>query len=96
LVATDDHENDETFRPPVPPTSSVLGCDERRQQALSHERDAASQMNMRGVFLHVLADALGSFIVIASASVSTSVRIRHSHCLCLCEYKLRLFPLTTL
>lgn len=31
----------------------------------------ADQMNMRGVFLHVLADALGSVIVIASATVSS-------------------------
>jgi len=32
--------------------------------------ESASQMNMRGVFLHVMADALGSVIVIVSASVS--------------------------
>jgi Co/Zn/Cd efflux system component len=30
---------------------------------------AASQMNMRGVFLHVLADALGSVVVIVSAII---------------------------
>ncbi|KAJ9592542.1 hypothetical protein L9F63_015777, partial [Diploptera punctata] len=62
LVATDDNENDETFRPPVPPPpSSVLGH--------SHNMNNPSQMNMRGVFLHVLADALGSVIVIASATI---------------------------
>lgn len=73
LVATDDNENDETFQPPVPPPSSVLGSDrkkdERCQQSHSQSPDAASQMNMRGVFLHVLADALGSVIVIASALI---------------------------
>ena len=31
--------------------------------------DAASQMNMRGVFLHVMADALGSVVVIISAII---------------------------
>ena len=30
---------------------------------------AASQMNMRGVFLHVMADALGSVVVIVSAII---------------------------
>ncbi len=30
---------------------------------------SASQMNMRGVFLHVLADALGSVVVIISALI---------------------------
>ncbi|PSN56152.1 hypothetical protein C0J52_03347 [Blattella germanica] len=74
LVATDDNENDETFRPPVPPPpSSVLGSDRKKdgrcQQNHSHNSNNASQMNMRGVFLHVLADALGSVIVIASATV---------------------------
>jgi len=29
----------------------------------------ASQMNMRGVFLHVMADALGSVVVIVSAII---------------------------
>ena len=29
----------------------------------------ATQMNMRGVFLHVLADALGSVVVIISALI---------------------------
>nr|CAD7424653.1 unnamed protein product [Timema monikensis] len=62
LVATDDNENDETFRPP--PTLAVVDKDSKKK-----EPPAASQMNMRGVFLHVLADALGSVIVIASATV---------------------------
>ena len=80
LVATDDNENDETFRPPVPPPpSSVLGADRKKdgrcQQSHSHNNNDASQMNMRGVFLHVLADALGSVIVIASAIVSTIYKI---------------------
>nr|CAD7592123.1 unnamed protein product [Timema genevievae] len=63
LVATDDNENDETFRPP--PTLAVVDKDSKKKK----EPPAASQMNMRGVFLHVLADALGSVIVIASATV---------------------------
>jgi len=76
LVATDDNENDETFQPPVPPApSSLLSSDRKKdgrcQQSHSHNANS-SQMNMRGVFLHVLADALGSVIVIASASVCIS------------------------
>merc|ERR1719376_1199856 len=35
----------------------------------SHGGGSASQMNMRGVFLHVMADALGSVIVIISALI---------------------------
>lgn len=58
-TATDDNENDERFQPP--------------QHYHNHEHDSknesSSQMNMRGVFLHVLADALGSVIVIISATV---------------------------
>lgn len=57
----DDNENDETFRPPISDKGHV------------HNGRAAhtnpTQMNMRGVFLHVLADALGSVIVIVSAMV---------------------------
>lgn len=73
LVSTDDNENDETFRPPVPaPTATVLGANRKKEQcheSNSEDSPNASQMNMRGVFLHVLADAMGSVIVIASAAV---------------------------
>lgn len=57
--ATDDNENDETFCPPL-----------AKEHAPNGKVQTADQMNMRGVFLHVLADALGSVIVIASAMVS--------------------------
>ncbi|KAL1110083.1 hypothetical protein AAG570_008161 [Ranatra chinensis] len=53
VSATDDNENDETFRPPPP----------------QHNGKTTAQMNMRGVFLHVLADAMGSVIVIISAII---------------------------
>ncbi|XP_065581156.1 proton-coupled zinc antiporter SLC30A1-like [Artemia franciscana] len=56
LAAIDNNENDETFIPPVGLSSHV------------HSHDA-SQMNMKGVFLHVLADALGSVVVIISALI---------------------------
>jgi len=58
LVGTDDNENDETYRPSTPQVKRAHG----------HSHDA-SQMNMRGVFLHVLSDALGSVIVIVSALI---------------------------
>ena len=35
---------------------------------------SASQLNMRGVFLHVLGDALGSVIVIMSAIILMTVK----------------------
>ncbi|GLH08804.1 Uncharacterized protein GBIM_13977 [Gryllus bimaculatus] len=66
LVATDDNENDETFQ--TPPPAPIEGS-KKKQTSKEEFKDSASQMNMRGVFLHVLADALGSVIVIASASV---------------------------
>uniref|UniRef100_A0A3P8RWQ0 Solute carrier family 30 member 1a n=1 Tax=Amphiprion percula TaxID=161767 RepID=A0A3P8RWQ0_AMPPE len=36
---------------------------------MDHEHDSSSQLNMRGVFLHVLGDALGSVIVVVNALV---------------------------
>ncbi|XP_072543631.1 zinc transporter 1a [Salminus brasiliensis] len=38
-----------------------------------HSHDSASQLNMRGVFLHVLGDALGSVIVVINAIIFTFV-----------------------
>lgn len=60
LAITDDNENDETYPSPPPQPPTV------KNEPHSH---SANQMNMRGVFLHVLSDALGSVIVIISALV---------------------------
>lgn len=61
VSATDDNENDEMFeRNKLKPEIASLDR--------SHNHNA-SQMNMQGVFLHVLADALGSIIVVISASI---------------------------
>lgn len=38
-----------------------------------HGHDSSSQLNMRGVFLHVLGDALGSVIVVVNALIFTFV-----------------------
>ncbi|XP_072218046.1 zinc transporter 1a [Leuresthes tenuis] len=40
---------------------------------MDHEHDSSSQLNMRGVFLHVLGDALGSVIVVVNAVIFTFV-----------------------
>ncbi|ROT80583.1 Zinc/cadmium resistance protein [Penaeus vannamei] len=61
----DDNENDERFTPP-PPNS--VGANDKHGNG-TPRREASAQMNMRGVFLHVLSDALGSVIVIISALV---------------------------
>ncbi|KAL7633453.1 UNVERIFIED_CONTAM: hypothetical protein RMT77_016324 [Armadillidium vulgare] len=66
LVATDDNENDERFQP-LPPIISVVSQDDA--EGMRRKVIGASQMNMRGVFLHVLSDAVGSVIVIISALV---------------------------
>ncbi|XP_068908335.1 uncharacterized protein ZnT63C isoform X1 [Tenebrio molitor] len=58
LAMTDDNENDESY-PSPPPEKSSHG----------HSYSSSAQMNMRGVFLHVLSDALGSVIVIISALI---------------------------
>lgn len=50
------------------PDSEVDSVSEKSGKPITAP-NAASQMNMRGVFLHVLADALGSVIVCASACV---------------------------
>lgn len=42
-------------------------------EELEHEHDSSSQLNMRGVFLHVLGDALGSVIVVVNALIFTFV-----------------------
>lgn len=68
LVSTDDNENDETFNPPIGPTLAAAIGNNKGHDGPAAE-PSASQMNMRGVFLHVLADALGSVIVIVSACV---------------------------
>ncbi|KAL3267304.1 hypothetical protein HHI36_011435 [Cryptolaemus montrouzieri] len=64
LAVTDDNENDETYPspPPPPPPSNT-------KNSHGHSHSSSGQMNMRGVFLHVLSDALGSVIVIISAVV---------------------------
>ncbi|XP_058802888.1 proton-coupled zinc antiporter SLC30A1 [Phymastichus coffea] len=64
LVGSDDNENDETYRPPSPIKRIGNGHGHH-----GHAHGDASQMNMRGVFLHVLSDALGSVIVIVSALI---------------------------
>jgi zinc transporter 1 len=56
--ATDDNDNDQRFNEPI---------------SHSHNESVAHDMNMRGVFLHLLADALGSVIVIISALVCTDI-----------------------
>ncbi|XP_076024163.1 zinc transporter 1a [Genypterus blacodes] len=40
---------------------------------LEHDHSSASQLNMHGVFLHVLGDALGSVIVVVTATIFTFV-----------------------
>ncbi|XP_025834742.1 zinc transporter 1 isoform X4 [Agrilus planipennis] len=60
LAVTDANENDATYPSPPPEDSSKSPQDTLR-------RVSAGSMNMRGVFLHVLSDALGSVIVIVSA-----------------------------
>lgn len=42
-------------------------------EQLEHDSESASQLNMRGVFLHVLGDALGSVIVVVNALIFTFV-----------------------
>jgi len=69
LVATDDNENDETFNPPPGPILAAA-IEKSGGNKIKRSDASASHMNMRGVFLHVLADALGSVMVIVSASVS--------------------------
>lgn len=63
LAVTDDNENDETYPSPPPEPTKGKG---------HHHSHSSGHMNMRGVFLHVLSDALGSVIVIISALVSNS------------------------
>ncbi|KAL0273378.1 UNVERIFIED_CONTAM: hypothetical protein PYX00_006059 [Menopon gallinae] len=67
LVGTDDiNENDQNFKPPPPP---AIHEKKKVSHGHSHHFDDGAQMNMRGVFLHVLADALGSVIVVVSALI---------------------------
>lgn len=42
-------------------------------EEMDHKHDDSSQLNMRGVFLHVLGDALGSVIVVVNALIFTFV-----------------------
>lgn len=62
LTAMDDNENDAAFQSTIV-TSHSHDC---KKESKAQE---AGHLNMRGVFLHVLADALGSVVVIISALV---------------------------
>ncbi|KRT78835.1 hypothetical protein AMK59_8296 [Oryctes borbonicus] len=66
LAVTDDNENDETYPSPPPPPPAPTTVSHGHAHA---QNKSAANMNMRGVFLHVLSDALGSVIVIISALV---------------------------
>lgn len=46
-----------------------IGVGEQKTKTKKVKNHSAANMNMRGVFLHVLADALGSIIVIISALI---------------------------
>ncbi|KAF5301441.1 hypothetical protein FQA39_LY02170 [Lamprigera yunnana] len=61
LGVTDANENDASYSAPTQNANA-----KHSHHTHGHE---AGQMNMRGVFLHVLSDALGSFIVCISATV---------------------------
>lgn len=66
--ATDENETEEaSLQPPPLPKAKAKNSNE-----------SSESMNMRGIFLHVLADALGSVIVIASALVRTYALILFS------------------
>ncbi len=67
LASVDENETDEYIyanevKSPVPVTTPSA-------KKHGHSHDSSQQMNMRGAFLHVLSDALGSVIVIISAIV---------------------------
>ena len=51
------------------PKCGTSKCNGTAKKAASAPPPSAAQMNMRGVFLHVLADALGSVVVIISALI---------------------------
>ena len=58
-------------------TSIMFLCDQASSHGHSHGGgDSATNMNMRGVFLHVAADALGSVVVIISAIIMWKVKAR--------------------
>ncbi|CAH1956916.1 unnamed protein product [Acanthoscelides obtectus] len=70
LAVTDDNENDETYPSPLPAKEGASLTDGHGHSHGEPRRPhSAGEMNMRGVFLHVLSDALGSVIVIISALV---------------------------
>lgn len=62
LASMDDNDNDAAF----PRAAAVGSAGKSKKEA---KPKSAQQLNMRGVFLHVLADALGSVVVIISALV---------------------------
>lgn len=65
LAEEDINENHGNYRIPTNSSSNI----QQEQDAKKGNVSSGTQMNMRGVFLHVLADALGSVIVIISALI---------------------------
>lgn len=68
LADRDDNENNSfVYKETTKTTKSSPPPVKKSSHGHSHD---PSQMNMRGAFLHVLSDALGSIIVIISAMVT--------------------------
>lgn len=65
MAEEDINDNHGNYRFPTHSPSSLHHDQDNKKLNIS----SSSQMNMRGVFLHVLADALGSLIVIISALI---------------------------
>jgi Co/Zn/Cd efflux system component len=61
------HNHGMTHEDGVPAT--VSGSSDSPKKQRKEQSSDSEQMNIRGVFLHVLADALGSVVVIISAGV---------------------------
>ncbi|KAF2362757.1 Cation efflux protein [Trinorchestia longiramus] len=73
LVATDDNENDQRLGSPA--SISIMSGEggapagEDRPRQPQNKKKSSVSMNMKGAFLHVLSDALGSVVVIISALI---------------------------
>lgn len=79
LSSIDDNENDYVFGEPhkvKSPSPSVTKKTSNHGHGHSH---SSGQMNMRGAFLHVMSDALGSVIVMISALIIKYTEWEHKY-----------------
>ena len=74
-VGTDSSRGNAVNCLPSPAGTDSSRGNTRQESRTAQERRRANSMNMRGVFLHVLSDALGQFLHVLSAAIGQFLHV---------------------